>query len=391
MRKTIILCCVLAAVFIGPVSGAAQHTIQWQNHCNYPIWVDVQGGLQYTLKGSTYGACSCLPDNTCSPTTRCDNTGCGPDLNPCDKGTPLVDGGGFRLDANTGTHTTPVEENWQGAFWGRTGCSGSDDDLTCDWGTCRSNIDGKGKLQCGGVGLSPPSTKGEINFDQGGHDTYDVSIVDGFNVPMAIEVVKNTGKTGSEPKGKEKYDCTMAGTHTDIRLTFNETTLNFTKLANIQNGKMVGVWSACSWASPPNPEDPRMKEYCCINPYGSRQDAGKHGGLKCDPSTWPAELNTAAFFKKYLPGSYSYAYDDDASTFQCMNKDANTWTSYLVTFCGESEPPRIDLPGSDTHSHLPDMSPTPLPTPVPTQTPVPVQTAVPSAPYNPATYGDVNF
>ncbi len=373
------------------MNGAAQHTIQWQNHCNYSVWVDVQGGQQYTLKGTTYGACSCLPDNTCSPTTRCDSTGCGPDLNKCDAGTPLVDGGGFRLDADTGTHTTTVEKNWQGAFWGRTGCSGSDDDLTCDWGTCRSNFDGKGKLQCGGVGLSPPSTKGEINFDQNGHNTYDVSIVDGFNVPMAIEVVKNTGKTGSEPKGKEKYDCTMAGTKTDIRLKFNETKLNYTKLANIQNGKMVGVWSACSWASPPNPEDPRIKEYCCIDPYGSKQDAVNHGGLKCNPSTWPADLNTAAFFKQYLPGSYSYAYDDDASTFQCMNKDDKIWTSYLVTFCGESEPGRITLPGDDGHSHLPDMSPTPLPTPVPTRTPLPTQTPVPTGPYNPANSNSANF
>ncbi|HII98148.1 MAG TPA: thaumatin family protein, partial [Methanoregula sp.] len=92
-----------------------------------------------------------------------------------------------------------------------------------------------------------------------------------------------------------------------------------------------------------------------------------------------------------LPAAYSYAYDDHTSTYTCKNKDDDTLTAYIVTFCGASEGPRITLPGSDTHSHLPDMSPTPLPTPVPTQTPVPAQTPVPHTPFNPERSGDVIF
>ncbi len=362
MKKLLLLGCLLLAVFILPVSGIAQHTIQWQNHCAYPVWVDVQGGLQYKSGGVVYGACSCLPGDVCSPSTMCNSTGCGKNLNKCSSGTPLVDGGGFKLDADLMpgaqiTHISKVPADWQGAFWGRTGCTGTDGDLTCDWGTCRSNFDGKGKLQCGGVGVSPPSTKGEINFDQGGYDTYDVSIVDGFNVPMAIEIAPGTGKTGSLPANKAKYDCTLAGTTTDLLPLINSTNLNFTKLANIVNKKTVGMWSACSYASPPNPANPRMNEYCCNLPYGSKQDYSKNGNKMCNISTWPEELQTAQFFKKYLPGSYSYAYDDDASTFQCKNIDSDSWTSYVVTFCGANEGPRVNLPGSETHTHLPDMSP----------------------------------
>lgn len=398
MRAMYVVCLILALGFLVLPVMAADHTIIFQNHCPKDIWVDVTGGLQYKENKVTYGACSCLPDNTCSPTTICDNIRCGPDKNKCDKGTPLVDGGGFKLDADLKPgaqmkHTTTVVANWQGAFWGRTGCSGTADDFTCTGGTCRSNVDGKGKLQCGGSGIAPPSTKGEINFDQGGFDTYDISIVDGFDVPMAIEVVPGTGKTGSLPKNLAKYDCTLAGTKTDLLPLLKTTNLSYSKLAKVADGQIVGIWSACAWASPPNTVDPRKDEYCCINPWGSAQDFTKNGNKKCDPTTWPADLQTAQFFKKYLPGSYSYAYDDDASTFQCKNAGDGIVTSYYVTFCGANEGERIYLPGSDDHTHVPVINPGPVvmppQTPLPTQTPAPVQTPVQR--YSPGNSGQPNF
>jgi len=410
MRKLLVLCLVAVTLILAPVHGAAQHSIQWQNHCSYPVWVDIQGGLQYTVPGSnspsgkdtSYGACSCLFGKDgkpfgCNPTTRCNESVCG--LNreyKCDQGTPLVDGGGFMLDADLRpgaqiAHTSVVSENWQGAFWGRTGCSGTKDNLDCGWQTCYAYTDGKGKTQCGGAGVSPPATKGEINFDQGGHDTYDVSIVDGFNVPMAIEIVPGTGRTGSLPPDYKKFDCTLAGTKTDLLPLFNATGLNFDRLIRVSNGKMMAMWSACSAASPPNPADSRKDEYCCINPWGSKQDFQQNGNRKCDPTTWPEDMQTAQFFHEYLIGSYSYAYDDDASTFQCMNAGADTPTSYLVTFCGEHERERINLPGSDEHTHVPVFNPGPVVTPEPTQTPAPTQTPVPVRRYNPSTSDSPNF
>ncbi len=404
MRKLVILCLVFAAAFLVPVDGAVQHTIQWQNHCPYPVYVDITGGLQYTVpannspskKDTAYGACSCLFNASgkafgCNPTTRCDESVCGPHREyKCDKGTPLVDGGGFRLDADLRpgaqiTHTSAVGEKWQGAFWGRTGCTGNDNNLNCGWQTCYAYTDGKGKTQCGGAGVTPPATKGEINFDQGGHDTYDVSIVDGFNVPMAIEIVPGTGKTGSMPPSYKKFDCTLAGTKTDLLPLFNKTGLNYAKLAKISGGKMMGMWSACSFASPPNTVDPLKDQYCCINPWGSKQEFKNNGNKKCDPTTWPKDMQTAQFFHDYLIGSYSYAYDDDASTFQCMNANANTLTSYMVTFCGAREGERINLPGSDDHTHIPVLNPGPV------ETPVPVQTPVSAGRYHPGTSDSPNF
>lgn len=386
MRKLFVLFLVLtAAVMIMPAS-AADHTIQWQNHCSYPVWVDVKGGKV----SNGYESCSCMPGDICSPSTQCPNVGCGPNLNKCDKGDPMVDGGGFKMDAGSSAtatmHTSVVADGWQGNFWGRTGCTGPDDDLTCDIGTCLSNLDGKGKLQCGGVGVTPPATKCEIKFDGfAGHDYYDVSFVDGFNLPVQIEPVtgtfKGTGRTDVQ------YDCKKTGGGTDLN---TKILASKPKLALKDGTDVIAVYSLCRYyfVNNNNVEKP---EYCCLPPYGEKKDKDNNGGLYCDPTTWPDDLNSAAFFKSFYPLEYSYADDDVASTFTCDSKDTNTRSSYLVTFCAGNEAARISLPGSDTHTHVPVMTPAPLPTPVPTRAPVPIQTAVPSGPYNPGHSNSVNF
>lgn len=57
--------------------------------------------------------------------------------------------------------------------------------------------------------------------------------------------------------------------------------------------------------------------------------------------------------------------------------------------CSTKEDTRVYLPGSDTHSHLPDQDAAPA-TAVPTATPVPAQTPIPSTRYNPTQSGQ-NF
>jgi len=400
-----------------PVS-AADHTIQFQNHCSYPVWVDIQGGGQHTVEGiistnnpkgenKTYGGCACMMDGAmetsigCNPTTQCDGVACaGPNGEGnyfrCDKGVPLVDNGGFKLDADGGakaTHISTVPEFWQGGFWGRTHCTGTDDDLDCDWMTCRVVSDGKGKLECAGAGLATPTTKGEINFDENGVTWYDVSIVDGFNVPMLIEITPGTGKKVPLDENHAYFDCGPAGTKTDLLPLFNKTGLTSRLIKKTAAGETAAIWSACSISSPPNPWDPRWEEYCCKGVYGPVQDYEKNGKHKCDPTTWPADLNTAALFHTYAKGSYSYAYDDDAATFQCKNKDKDTLTSVIVTFCGASEGERTTLPGQTEHIHVAEVGDpkpvTPVPTPLPIGTVAPAQTPVQR--YNPANDNSGHF
>ena len=107
---------------------------------------------------------------------------------------------GWELDANA-TATVTVPDNWSGRFWGRTGCSFNSSGVCdpqnitvngnnyviancCDTGGCQ---DGSGNfvLNCGGTGL-PPATLAEFTLAAGGLDNYDVSMVDGGNIPVEI-------------------------------------------------------------------------------------------------------------------------------------------------------------------------------------------------------------
>ncbi|KAL6652457.1 hypothetical protein ACP70R_011382 [Stipagrostis hirtigluma subsp. patula] len=78
----------------------------------------------------------------------------------------------------------PVPHGWSGRIWGRTLCpSDATGKFTCVTGDC-----GTGRLDCaGGSGPTPPATVAEFTMDgKGGKDSYDVSLVDGFNLPMRV-------------------------------------------------------------------------------------------------------------------------------------------------------------------------------------------------------------
>ena len=206
---------------------------------------------------------------------------------------------------------------WQGSFQPRANChADAAGNYVCDYEphTCRAYQDGQGKVQCGGHGITD-AIKGEINFDENGVDTYDVSAVDGFNIPTTIELVPGTYTAqGLVPPA---YACTKSGTDFDLRDQVGKgdwKILNKSKLV-ITNaaGSAIAVRSACSYASalnhkknnPFDEKDFLTNATCCKLPFGSAQDYKKNGNIKCDPMTWwPADINTSAFFKHYLPPAY---------------------------------------------------------------------------------------
>ena len=74
--------------------------------------------------------------------------------------------------------TVQISDGWGGRFWARTGCNGQGHCVTGDCGN---------KLECNGAGGIPPVTLAEITLNgAGGLDFYDVSLVDGFNVPVQV-------------------------------------------------------------------------------------------------------------------------------------------------------------------------------------------------------------
>jgi hypothetical protein len=356
------------------VAATLPHTIYWENDCSYPVWVDVIGGEQWksTYTDEIVGTCGRDKNLNPNPNTRCDQ------VPGFENGrVPLTDGGGFKLDAAGGKHTSTVIPHWQGNFWGRTGCTGTDDDLTCDWKTCIGR-DGKGKLQCGGSG-GTQMTKAEINFDENGFDTYDVSAVDGFNVPITIEPVAGTF-INNGPKDNPKYYCTVSGTPFDLKdPSIFPSTLN-KKLVIKTNNVPQAVLSACQYSKySTGNENP---SYCCIGDYGTPET--------CKPDTWPTDMRTDTFFKKYLPTAYSYAFDDHVSTYTCWSKDPATPSAYTVKFCGTKSSSAATTAAPVVTTPAPANA-VPVVTTVPTMAPVLTQTAVPSGPYNPSNSGGATF
>lgn len=331
--------------------NATHHEVTFINNGTSDVYVNILGGeLGVFPDGGPCSACS-LKDGVCCNTTTCENVYYN-NSSACTCGQPLVEDGGFKVDKNGGTHVVYFPKGWQGNFWVRTGCVDlGNGNLSCDTANCINNDpqDPNPKLHCGGVGSQTPATKAEFAFDQNNYDTYDVSLVDGFNAPIAIYPVKNF-LSGCQTN--KEYDSATAGGTVDL----NQKVLAEAPLLNVTNssGAIVAVLSACDYANLHDPAN--VNKYCCLPPFGEKRDCiascntscqsppadPEHPSCTyCDPTYWPADINSAALFKKYYPLGYSYADDDEASTF-CSRSNVSPWgtgnvlSDYNVVIYGPS-------------------------------------------------------
>jgi hypothetical protein len=206
-------------------------------------------------------------------------------------GTPVPEGGGFRLDAGQ-SHTLVVPPGkWTGRFWGRTGCRFDAGPGGCDTGDCG------GKLMCAGATGKTPATLAEFTMgDAVNPDFYDLSLVDGYNLPMGIAPLEGTFTRSPGAA----HDCAIPSCTHDLNATCPPE-LRQTNAA----GQVVGCLSAC--------ERFKTDEFCC---------AGAHN----QPATCPP-FSFSKVFKEACPTAYSYAYDDATSTFTCKGED------YAIWFC----------------------------------------------------------
>ncbi|KAB8437359.1 hypothetical protein FH972_025039 [Carpinus fangiana] len=96
--------------------------------------------------------------------------------------------GGFRLAAGS-TRQFTVSEDWQGRVWGRSNCSfnaGGTAPASGIPGVACTSGDCGGIVNCRGAGVTPV-TLAEFTLDPGsGQSFYDISLVDGYNLPLAI-------------------------------------------------------------------------------------------------------------------------------------------------------------------------------------------------------------
>jgi len=209
-----------------------------------------------------------------------------------------------------------VPDNWKsGRIWGRRNCNFSTTDgvNSCLDGGCN------GGLQCdphAGTGV-PPATVAEWTLQGSGNvDVYDVSVVDGFNIPMMIIPSAN---------------CHNASCAVDLN------PLCPSQLIGPLNssGSVVGCKSACE-ANLDN--SPTNSANCCT---------GSHNTSTSCPSSG---VQFYSYFKSNCPDSYVYAFDESSGTAQwTCNSTLNS--DYRLTFCpppwgGQSPAPISAVPAS---------------------------------------------
>lgn len=166
-----------------------------------------------------------------------------------------------------------VDNGWSGRIWGKVECSTTN-----------------GKLACAGDPF--PSSLAEFTLTKTlptGLDFYDVSLVDGFNLPIEIVALGHT------PDPSHPYDCG------DPSCTQN---LNAT-CPQVLKDEVAGQVIACA------------NDECKVL---ANNDASSPDCI------YPNQYTE--FFKTACPTAYSYPYDDPTSTFTCKGLN-----DYAVVFC----------------------------------------------------------
>ncbi|KAI5348146.1 hypothetical protein L3X38_001033 [Prunus dulcis] len=241
MASQTFLSLLLVTVFL---SGANSATFTFTNRCAYTVW---PGAL----------------------------TGSGAQLSST--GFELASGASSSLD---------VPSPWSGRFWGRTQCStDASGKFICGTADC-----GSGQVACNGAGAIPPASLIELTLAPGGgQDFYDVSLVDGFNVPLELAPQGGSG-------GCSATSCPA-----------NVNSICPAELAiKGSDGSVIACKSACLAFNRP--------DYCCTGTFGS-------------PDTCPP-TDYSKTFKSQCPQAYSYAFDDKTSTFTCTGGP-----DYAIAFC----------------------------------------------------------
>ncbi|XP_047337946.1 thaumatin-like protein 1 [Impatiens glandulifera] len=186
-----------------------------------------------------------------------------------------IPGGGQQLNQGQ-TWFINASSGTMGRIWARTGCKFNEyGQGSCQTGDCN------GQLKCQTYG-SPPNTLAEYTLSQNNYsDFFDMSLVEGFNVPMQFSSISNL--------------CTR-----DISC-----------VSDIIGQCPIALQAPGGCNNPC--EVFKTDQYCCTSSNSS-----------CEPT------KLSGFFKNRCPDAYSYPKHDQTSTFTCP-----AGTNYTVVFCPE--------------------------------------------------------
>lgn len=185
-----------------------------------------------------------------------------------------------------------VPDNWKaGRVWARSECSftaaGSG---ACVTGSC------DGGLKCTGPAAGPVTATEWTLGASNGADYYDVSLVDGFNIP--VRITNNQGCEVRECPADLNANCPLP-----------------LKGPVGASGTTLGCQSACGANLDGTPNNSKN---CCTGQYAT-------------PATCPASgVQYYSYFKNACPRAYAFAYDDDNSLLICPSSKK---PDYTITFC----------------------------------------------------------
>ncbi len=208
----------------------------------------------------------------------------------------IYSNGGWTMAPGASVNISPGAFN--GRIWGRTGCNSSSP-AQCTTGQC-----GGTGLQCAGTTGQAGTSLAEFNFNAGATDWYNVSYVDGIDVPIGVQVSNSGCYSPNTCSEAVKTNCPA-----DLR---------------------VGGYclSPCTRYN--------TDQYCCRGAYGLPST--------CIVANWAASARAYVDnIHAYCPRQYSYAYDEisGGALHTCP-----TGPNYTITFCpsGSTPPPRRRRP-----------------------------------------------
>lgn len=263
---------------------------------------------------------------------------------------------GFRLRPGE-SNSQMVSSNWQGRVWARTNCSFNADGTApangasgpaCLTGDCG------GTVACTGAG-TPPASLAEFTLaTSAGQTFYDLSLVDGFNLAIGIIYNNSTSNdtsssnaTSNIPPNFTNPICIgSASLLSDTPTPAFETAQYPLALDTSVTATFLQSW--CPWPlqiNPPlkpgdgvypYPDDTiarppfnpclsacakwNLPQYCCTGSHDSPSS--------CGPSDYSTNAKTAC------PDAYSYAFDDQTSTFIIP---AQRGAGFEIMFCPEGK------------------------------------------------------
>lgn len=206
----------------------------------------------------------------------------------------------------TGTFNIPSTGWISGMMWPKVGCDGSGNNC----------LFGQSRAPCPSTGCTPPAeTKAEFTIPAvgSGQSWYDVTLVDGYSLPMKIT-----------PRVAPSGSCIPTNCAVDLnRCPTAENNLG--DLRYIRNGKVLACLSPCkkyTWPAAPgmgqSESTPTGQAMCCPNPMS--------------PATCQAGAITSTQYVGLIhstcPTAYSYSYDDMHGLHYC-----DAATSFDITVC----------------------------------------------------------